>query len=338
MIRPLFEKYQKYLLAFANTNYGHKYIALGKHPKGLKVVKVTPDSIHYEDGGVRIASFHSKSPYLNKFEQSLTALDIAMESYGKLKAFKENPALVIPHFQGLILPQRMFPNIMFSSFSFYPDAHAESTSVDGTIYGGWNATWATVRGATSGDAAFTSDGDDAGSGLDQYVQAGTRLSAGDYNIFRGFTLFDSSSLSDSDVILATNEHIYVGSADSNDNDGKDYIVAVTSTPASNTALVAGDFDQLGTTAQSNTIDLTSMADGWNTFAFNATGIGNVSKTGVSKFGFREGHDVENEAPVADFNLMTGYSSEAGASTKPTLEVIYSYGGSPLFFNTGVALG
>lgn len=329
-ITPLFEKYQKFLLAFANTNLGHRYIKLGAHPDGLKVVKVTPDGIHYEDGSFRIASFHSRSPYLNKFGDALTALDIAMESYGKLKAFAQNPELVIPHFQGLILPQRSLPQIMFAkTYSFNPNAHPESTSVDGTIYSAWNATWATVRGATVGDANYVSDGDDPATGLDAILQAGTRKSGTDYMIQRCFMLFDTSSLSDSDVILSSNLKLNVSVSSSNDNDGNDYMAIVTSTPASNTALVAGDFDQLGTTAQTNNIDLTSMGTGWVTFDLNATGLAAIAKTGVTKFGAREGHDVINEAPVADYNWMIAGTSET--ANKPTLNVLYpSSGGSPIY--------
>jgi len=73
----------------------------------------------------------------------------------------------------------------------------------------------------------------------------------------------------------------------------------TSAPASNTALANGDFDSLGSTSQTGSpITYADFSiSGYNAFTFNSTGRGNISKTGISKFGSRNAnYDVANSAP------------------------------------------
>jgi hypothetical protein len=68
MIRPLFDKYQKYLLAFANTKYGRMYLGLNKKGKinnNYKIVKVAPDGIHWQvDKKTCQAVFFPRSQFL----------------------------------------------------------------------------------------------------------------------------------------------------------------------------------------------------------------------------------------------------------------------------------
>ena len=102
-MKKLFTKYQKYLLAFANTKYGRGYLSLEKWvgiKDDLPIVKVTPDSIHqivgWKDRKTPIirAVFIPKSQYLKKFLLSLQALELCSDVLGKVR----NPEFVIPHF------------------------------------------------------------------------------------------------------------------------------------------------------------------------------------------------------------------------------------------------
>jgi hypothetical protein len=71
---------------------------------------------------------------------------------------------------------------------------------------------------------------------------------------------------------------------------------------------------------------------YNDFTFNATGIGNVSKTGFSKFGVRNpNYDVANTPPTwssgVTSHMQCYFSDEAGTTSDPKLVVTYSLGGS-----------
>jgi hypothetical protein len=98
---------------------------------------------------------------------------------------------------------------------------------------------------------------------------------------------------------------------------------VASTQASATALADGDFDAIGTTLLSDTIDITSwVTNNFNAFTLNASGISAISKTGYSLFALREGHDIENEVPGN--GLICGVTSRmanyTGTTSDPKLVI------------------
>jgi hypothetical protein len=113
--------------------------------------------------------------------------------------------------------------------------------------------------------------------------------------------------------------LYVTDVDDSHNDSESYTNIITTNPASNTALSTADVDQVkGTDGnfplgsgiamqeqsdddKDNTNITTSQYANW---ALNATGLANVSKTGVSKFGAAGGHDIENVSPPAGNNTQS----------------------------------
>ena len=123
-----------------------------------------------------------------------------------------------------------------------------------------------------------------------------------YIIDRMFLLFDTSALGSDTIDIATLS-IYVNSKVNQVNDGNDFINIYTTSPASDSALVTADYDQIGTTVQSTSIDIGSVStSAYNAFVLNATGEGNIDGSGVTKFGVREGHDVTD-------NTIGGGSAE-----------------------------
>jgi hypothetical protein len=148
-------------------------------------------------------------------------------------------------------------------------------------------------------------------------------------IYRGFFLFDTSSLGAGATISATVMSLY-GTGMTNDLGGTPSIDVYTTTPASNTVLVAEDYDQIGTTSQTGTPILYSSWSiaGYNDFTLNATGRGNVSKTSISKFGTREvTYDVANTAPAwgSGLSVFTTcyFAEQAGTANDPKLVVTYT---------------
>lgn len=224
----------------------------------------------------------------------------------------------IPITASRFLPIHEGVEIHFTTTTVYPDPNPETTSVDG--YAGETAgDFASAR-AGAGD-----DADDTASPIYTHCQDDSGGS-GTVNIYRGIILFDTSSIPDTDTIDSATIDLFMKTEPDGDNDGNDYINIYTSAPASNTAVVAGDFDSLGTTAQATAIDIGSLVDeAYNTFTLNATGLTNISKTGVSKFGTREGHDAVNDPVAANTTTGCSYSSAevAGTANDPKLAVVHS---------------
>lgn len=220
-------------------------------------------------------------------------------------------------------------------FSFVQEAHADTfnpaagavSPMDGhAAIDTSQTTWAGAHDAATGQSVTVTQ-----TTLD--VLAG-RETAGKYGIHRAFVLFDTSSIPDNAAILTTTLTLkgVSGGVSNGDNDGNDYVVVATSSPASTDALLTTDYSKVGTTALSNTIDYGSWNDsGSNVLTFNATGLLQVSLTGISSFALREGHDmVNNEYDGADTTLNAispGSADQAGTTNDPLLTVTYTVGGT-----------
>lgn len=202
--------------------------------------------------------------------------------------------------------------------TFYPDPDTESTSVDGYAYA-TNVSWDGAHDATSGLA------DDSAS--TNYVET-----ARAYTILRSFNLFDSSAIPDTDTISSATHSIYVSVLHVDDDDGDDWVNVFQSSPASNTAIVGGDYDQCGTvdtpTEGATRIDLSSgiTTSAYNDFTLNATGLTWIEKTGVTKLCFREGHDALDSAFTGAggaYNQIDYSAAESGMTTfDPKLTVVH----------------
>ena len=216
---------------------------------------------------------------------------------------------------------KWFPHYATTT-TVYPDADPETTTVDGD-----------VRQSSAGDT-FANLRAGAGTSAQPSVASSTcgTLNAttvsNNYDVLiRFIALFDTSSIPDTDTIDSATLSFH-GRSKSDQMGGTHGIGVVTSTPASNTDLVAGDYAQLATTRQANDITLASWSTvGYNDFALNATGLGNISKTGVSKFGSRLSFDIDNSAPTwgSEESVAGGNyaADDAGTTRDPKLAVIHT---------------
>lgn len=211
--------------------------------------------------------------------------------------------------------------------TFYPDADPETNSVDGRVDhsqgtpGG--VSWATLVAGVGTGAA-----DAGGTAYAFYFHAGTTSPNFD-EIRRSIFLFDTQNIPDMDTIDSAILSLSGSS--------KDDALAATpdlniysSAPASNTAVVSGDYDSLGSTPFSTAITYANLSTtGFNDFALNADGLAQISKTGVSKFGARNANkDVANTAPAWTSNLDSGfivYMAEevAAGDQRPKLVVTHT---------------
>ena len=102
---------------------------------------------------------------------------------------------------------------------------------------------------------------------------------------------------------------------------------VSSNPATNTDLVNGDYATFGETRFATDITYANFSIGaYNTFSLNGDGIAAISKTGISKFGFRSDYDLDNVVPTpnsAKTNYTTAYTADQiGVTQDPKLVVTY----------------
>lgn len=225
---------------------------------------------------------------------------------------------------------RPWEQMAADSLTVRPDPNPETTTFDGHIAHN-NATWATVQGASAGTAANDSDATSLGVISDFGVLVGSQ-----YSIYRAFLLFNTAAIGAGSTVTAATLSGYVHTKVNDDNDGTDVIGVYSSTPASNTGLVTGDFDQCGDaidnpTAWATPIDIGSISTGaYTDWALNATGIAGVSLTSVTKTGMREGHDATDSAVVGGGSYILVYPAErAGTTEDPKLVVTYTPAATPV---------
>ena len=319
--KDFFKKYQSKLLWFLNSPIIKVWfrwcLRIRKYDCSLseKITEITPNSFSCRD------RYYNKNGkwFLEKTRDFRTHNKYAKRLY---LAFK-------PLWWGMhiwdLFADRLTPSLSFgfSTLTAYPDpGPTESTSVDGRAYTTGQATWALAHDAATGDGAGDNEGGTGISMVESTHQGGL------YEIIRAFLLFDTSAINDAETITAATLSVWGSFKTNTDNDGNDYVNVYTTTPASNTAITTADFDQIGTTEQATSIDYGSItADDtiYTNFTLNATGRGNISKTGITKFGMREGHDVLND-PIAvatrnDLDIRTAEST--GTTNDPKLVVTSS---------------
>ena len=245
------------------------------------------------------------------------------------------------HFDA-VFADRMVPALSFgfSTLTAYPDPNPESTTVDG--YAGQNysvgsgVSWATITGA-----AGSASNDANSSGLLIRITS-DNVSDKWIQLERTILLFNTSSLGASaEVTAATLSVKGSGKSDSATAITPDVNI-YTSAPASDTAVASGDFDSLGSVAQSDGV--IAYADysitNYNDFVLNATGLGNISLTGISKFGARNAnYDVASLSPtwssLVSHTLSIINADTAGTSSDPKIVVTYTLPGGG---GSGVASG
>ncbi len=319
-----FGKYQAVLLWFVNTFFGRyamringKRSAVGKR----KIVCIMPDHIIWHDcDGTYSAEFRTH----NKFSKRLF--------------FAFYPIWWLCHQWDAYIANTLVPawNLGFDTLTARPDPSVEVTTVDGYMYCSNTSTWATLVAMTTSTAVDN--------GLEIVVGIMSASSVAWARIYRSIMLFNTAALTASANISSAVMSLWSYSP-SNKADPANWdfgINVYSSAPASDTAVVSGDFDSLGSVPYSANILVDSWAvpTGENQFAFNANGIAAIAKTGVSRFGVKDPvYDNSGVEPAWVSNKLAylqAYSADrTGTTMDPTLVVTYTLpGGSsiPVFMN------
>lgn len=146
-----------------------------------------------------------------------------------------------------------------------------------------------------------------------------------YYLLRTNFPIDTAGLDDGAVISAATFNVKgVAPLVNNDADAQAYLAIVQTSQVSNTSLVIGDFDEWTTTKGSADVTNSTLSTtAYNVFTLNATGLGWINKTGFTKLGLREGHEIENLAVAARNSMACAMSETADTTSDPYLEVTYT---------------
>ena len=328
MIRPLFKTYQKELLAFSNTEYGRWFLAdkFGyKIEKNEQIVKVVPDGFHILKDFVKgepvyQAVFYPRSPYIRKFSNILTGLDIL---------YKNRKRDYIPKFEKW--NEHGFPNLLLASITVNPDAHPETNSVDGTVYRqvGTEETWATIIAGAGTHADDTT----GASGLKP--EARTDNATDKFTeLYRACAFFYTASLTASATIQSAVESFY---ANTSTRDNAVWfevgVRLVTTSHSATTSLATGDFAVANWGSTAIATDKAITTD-WTTSAYNdytLTDTSSISKTGLTRHGLRLDKDCSGDLPTRSVTFGSSVharsqSSDTG-SNLPKLVITYTLGSS-----------
>lgn len=292
------------------------------------IIKLTYNSVH------RLVGFDGDKPLIQanfyggrKFKDSITTnMLLNMKREGVFEHLERrfgqpvDLSYLNSGIKKVVYSYHKAPQEFIATADFNPDANPESTSVDGYV-SRENIDETFVNQRTGGG----NQASDSNTYLYQHFRySGT--SGQNYYIRRIICLFDTSSLGSGVTITATDFKLYGIAAVSEGIDAESFDIC-SSNPANNTGLATGDYDynDFGTTSFGNKTMATFNASGINTIALNASGIANISKTGISKFGTRDHRDLSNSAGTwgsfdrTHFNI----SSADNGSNEPTLTVTYS---------------
>ena len=314
-----FIKYQRLLLLLANTSYGRDVFCINGNKSSInrkqRIIGIMPNYIVWEnEDKSRSVEFRTNEKFGLRMSNEYKTIWKMMHWFDMKIA---NP-LKVPEL-----------NFGFDTLTVYSGG---ATAVDGIVKRDIaSELWATIK-AGAGTSADDTPGTvnnafytDATGTVDQYGQ-----------LIRSILTFDTSSLLSTYTI---NSALFSGrfADESGGGAGNSFanqfsLNVYSSSPNSDTALIASDYGQLGSTEFSVSISRgTILSDGAvrQTFALNSSGEANINKGGISRFGIRESNfDAKTATPVwsnsAEASILMYYSAASGTSDDPYLQITFTY--------------
>lgn len=221
-----------------------------------------------------------------------------------------------------------------ATLTVYPDANPETNTVDGdVIRSGVDEVFSTL--ITSTGNSINDDGSSA-----RVLVRSSAVQDQFSNIANGFALFDTSALGSGASISGATVSFTCSLAEN--SLGSTDLVVVSSNPASNTGLANGDLTSVGSTSFGSLAFASWVADSstYNVITLNASGIINISKTGISKFGMvlewvRAGTFGGTWASTVNTRYFL-QTAENGTSLAPKLVITYTTGGGTSTYISNLA--
>ena len=294
---------------------------------------VVLDTFKGQDGTLRekLRTTFTASPQFYKDKETWRQIEYATTTQEVFSMSGAIPHIERREFSEKVLSALFGIRPVFATVStYYPNPDVETTSVDGYINSqstgnidsstAWN-------NARAGSSLIATD-----NGTIDEVRTSIVLvpRTGNYNgtVFRTFLLFDTSTLTTAATISSATLSLYVLTVTNINPGSGDALSVITTTPASNTAIVTGDWGNVGTTLQATGVSLSTLTTNtYNAITLNSTGLGNISKTSITKFGLRTAEDISNTLPVDGSQNDVTYSSadNTGTTQDPKLDVTYTTG-------------
>lgn len=321
----LFRKYKELITWFSNTYEGREYLGIN-HENHISLL--LPNGYHSlldrtDKEVILDATFYSRNIFTRKLNFVLYQFDLLAPF---IRSFTESKEV----FLWLIRDRDIYiPNIVngltFNTSTFNPDADPESTSVDGVVHrSSVDESLSTIR-SSAGNAVS-----DNGSNSEDSPGIVSSNTSNQYqSLRRNIILFDTSSLPDLANITAATFSTYGTAANTKFNQlgSPDYHLA-SSSPASNTSLAASDYSNVGTTSFGSIAYASFGADQYNDITLNASGISNITKTGISKFSAQISWDINNSftgswLALGQSAFRASFAEISGTSQDPKLAVDFT---------------
>jgi len=294
------------ILDLANTDAGKFLLgAKSKNP----IVKVTSNSYHeliFSDNKTAIVTgyFCTSSKSNQAFLSAITKMDIAKEEYKIINNYE-----AFLHFSDLQPRDYKYPQIYLTDFNV--------GSGDGYVRNDSTVNYATARNAGTGNVA------NGTATLSDFTSPGQAYSGGKYYVGRVFLPTDTSSIPDTDVISSGSVNFFPTGVRNVDSDS---VVFVSTNQASTSTLALDDFDTAGSVSGGDLPLASITANTMTAVTLNATGLGFINKSGISKVGLRSLQDINSSAPTGDANdFYPGicFSEHATSAQRPYLSLTYA---------------
>ena len=306
-----FKFYQPSLLGLVNTDHGRDLFDISRDLP--TIVEIGPWYYRWLIGkGEYQTEFHSKAVFFRKL----------LHRWDEIVRDLEHP-LFVPKYV-VHNGRKLAVPMGGATTTKYPDADSESSSVDGYIGfqgldPGDRSNWSDTR---TDDGTLVSS---VGIVRDAHalINSTAHYNSGWEDFTRGFMLFDTSSIGSGQSVSAA---VYsFTSSQKNDTATDDTWNIVSSAPASNTALVAGDFDSVGSTSFGTieTTGVTADSSTYNDITLNSSGRSAVAVAGVTKFGFRWEPDRADSEEQSTSQILQLSADTASNSKDPKLVVTHA---------------
>lgn len=190
--------------------------------------------------------------------------------------------------------------------------------------------WSTIRGAATGGLAGVSDATQ----VYYNNEADNSSNPGGWRVIqRSAFLFNTASIPDGDTINQATLSLYglskVNTLSATVNQSNLHVVA--STPASNSTITTSDYNDFALTDFGSIAYSSFSTTSYSNIALNASGIGAISKTSITKLGTRSGADLDNDQPTWSATnrvyIEGYYADQMGTTNDPKL--IIQHGTTPL---------
>lgn len=313
LLKLNFEKHQDLFLVLANSEAG-RYILNYKEP--YPIVKVTPNSFEWYLGKENKKHIFTGRFYVG--DKLAVELLPYLDGYDLL-SYKQKPVGTnqaiefFTHLKGLEQSRR-FPQLFLTVSDYY------CSSGNGMVRNQGGTNFASLRSASSGDAAFVNDDTNK-------IACGINdpFNNQSWYMFRGFFPTDTSSIPAGDTISAARLALWCTSVGYSGR----YMIPLQMKGASPTTLTTADwsgYDSLNSPVEwgSRVLNSSLTSGQINYFSYNSSGISNISKTTYTYNGMRDNSDVDN----ISYSNQNGSSAfdvlaDANSSHHPFLEVTHA---------------